>query len=249
MTSEEINRRVSMRFLAAQSPLGRMRLGLYIRLKRLTWLIVVRGTLTIKRLLDLIVSTISLAVWSPLFLVIAAIVKMDGGPVFFKQRRVGLLGQEFHMLKFRSMCVDAEAKLKELAELNEKNGVTFKIKNDPRITRVGRILRKTSLDEMPQLLNVMLGDMSLVGPRPALPREVALYSNNDRRRLLVKPGLTCLWQVGERNGGLFEIGNRNNIDFPEQVSLDVRYIESHSFWLDLWLLLKTVPTMLLGKGM
>jgi lipopolysaccharide/colanic/teichoic acid biosynthesis glycosyltransferase len=160
------------------------------------------------------------------------------------------MGREFKMLKFRSMCVNAEAKLKEVMALNEKNeGVTFKIKNDPRITRVGRFIRKSSIDELPQLFNILKGDMSLVGPRPALPREVALYTERDRRRLLAKPGLTCFWQVGEREGGVFEIGDRNKIDFSEQVSLDVRYIESQSVTRDLWLLAKTVPAVLLGKGM
>jgi len=123
------------------------------------------------------------------------------------------------------------------------------MKDDPRITRVGRLLRKSSLDELPQFWNVLRGDMSMVGPRPPVPREVALYSQADRRRLLVKPGITGLWQVGERRGGLFEIGDRNAIDFPEQVNLDVRYIESQSIRKDLWLLAKTVPAILFGKGM
>ena len=170
--------------------------------------------------------------------------------MFFRQTRVGLLGREFKMIKYRSMVVDAEAKLKELLAKNEKaSGVTFKMKNDPRITPVGRILRKTSLDELPQFLNVLRGEMSLVGPRPPTPREVALYSQADRRRFLVKPGITCLWQVGEREGRTFEIGDRNQIDFPEQVALDVRYIESQSLLKDLWIIAKTVPAILFGKGM
>jgi lipopolysaccharide/colanic/teichoic acid biosynthesis glycosyltransferase len=123
------------------------------------------------------------------------------------------------------------------------------MKDDPRITKVGRFIRKSSLDELPQFWNVLKGEMSLVGPRPPVPREVALYSQADRRRFLVKPGITCLWQVGEREGRLFEIGDRNQIDFPEQVALDVRYIESHSVWRDLWILAKTVPAILFGKGM
>jgi lipopolysaccharide/colanic/teichoic acid biosynthesis glycosyltransferase len=146
--------------------------------------------------------------------------------------------------------VDAEARLKELLAKNEKaSGVTFKMKDDPRITKVGRFIRKSSLDELPQFWNVLKGEMSLVGPRPPVPREVALYSQADRRRFLVKPGITCLWQVGEREGRLFEIGDRNQIDFPEQVALDVRYIESQSVWRDLWILAKTVPAILFGKGM
>ena len=178
------------------------------------------------------------------------LVKLDGGPIFFKQTRVGLMGREFKMLKYRSMVVDAEARLKDLLAKNEKAaGVTFKMKDDPRITRIGRFIRKSSLDELPQFLNVLKGEMSLVGPRPPIPREVALYSQADRRRLLTKPGITCLWQVGERQGRVFEIGDRNSIDFPEQVDLDVRYIESQSIWKDLWILAKTVPAILFGKGM
>jgi lipopolysaccharide/colanic/teichoic acid biosynthesis glycosyltransferase len=154
------------------------------------------------------------------------------------------------MLKFRSMCVDAEAKLKDLLAKNEKaSGITFKMKDDPRITKIGKLLRKSSLDELPQFWNVLRGDMSLVGPRPPVPREVALYTQADRRRFLIKPGITCLWQVGEREGGLLEIGDRNVIDFPEQVALDVRYIESQSFWRDVLILGKTVPAILFGKGM
>lgn len=154
------------------------------------------------------------------------------------------------MLKFRSMCVDAEAKLAELLAKNEKaQGITFKMKDDPRVTPIGRFIRKTSLDELPQFINVLRGDMSIVGPRPPLPREVALYSSSDRRRLHARPGITCLWQVGERQGGVWEIGDRNAIDFEEQVSLDVRYIESQSVLRDIWILLKTVPAIVLGKGM
>lgn len=250
MMSATAQNRIATRLLAAQTPWGRLKLGAYVRARRLTWIMVMRGTLAVKRVLDITVSLITLVFWSPLLLLIAVLVKLDGGPIFFRQTRVGLLGREFGMLKFRSMCVNAEARLQELLAQNEKSqGVTFKMKNDPRITRIGRFIRKTSLDEMPQLINVLRGEMSLVGPRPALPREVAQYSVEDRRRLFAKPGLTCLWQVGERHGGVFEVGDRNTIDFTEQVSLDVRYIESHSVWRDLWLLAKTVPAVLLGKGM
>lgn len=250
MMSATVQSRIAQRLLATQSPWGRMKLGAYVHARRLAWIFIMRSTLVVKRALDIAISLIALLFWSPLLLLIALLVKLDGGPVFFRQTRVGLMGRKFGMLKFRSMCVDAEAKLKDLLAQNEKSqGVTFKIKNDPRITRIGRFIRKTSLDEMPQLINVLLGEMSLVGPRPALPREVELYAMEDRRRLLVKPGLTCLWQVGERNGGLFEIGDRNRIDFTEQVSLDVRYIENHSMWRDLWLLAKTIPAVLLGRGM
>ena len=204
----------------------------------------------LKRAFDILASFVAIVMLFPVFLGIALLVKRDGGPVFFRQTRIGLRGREFKMLKFRSMCVDAEAKLKDLLAKNEKaSGVTFKMKDDPRITKIGKILRKSSLDELPQFWNVLKGEMSLVGPRPPVPREVALYSQADRRRFLVKPGITCLWQVGEREGGLLEIGDRNSIDFPEQVSLDVRYIESQSFWRDLLILAKTVPAILFGKGM
>ena len=238
------------RLLAMQTPPGRWRVNTYLRLKRTLWVITVNGTFALKRTVDILVSILALLLLSPLLLLVALIIKSDRGPILFHQRRVGRLGEEFSMLKFRSMCTDAEARLTALLAQNEKSqGITFKIKNDPRITPIGRFIRKTSIDELPQFINVLLGHKSLVGPRPAIPREVALYTQEDRRRLLAKPGLTCLWQVGERTGGVFEIGDRNQIDFAEQVSLDVRYIESQTVFRDLWLLAKTVPAVLLGKGM
>jgi lipopolysaccharide/colanic/teichoic acid biosynthesis glycosyltransferase len=250
MTDLEIRERMMERLLAAQTPWGRFRLTLYVTWKRLAWQGVISGTLFLKRFFDIVLSVCALILLAPVFATIALIVKSDGGPVFFRQTRIGLLGREFKMLKFRSMVVDAEARLKELLARNEKaSGVTFKMKDDPRITKVGRFIRKSSLDELPQFWNVLKGEMSLVGPRPPVPREVALYSQADRRRFLVKPGITCLWQVGEREGRLFEIGDRNQIDFPEQVALDVRYIESQSVWRDLWILANTVPAILFGKGM
>jgi lipopolysaccharide/colanic/teichoic acid biosynthesis glycosyltransferase len=167
------------------------------------------------------------------------IIAEDQGPIFFRQIRVGQLGREFRMLKFRSMRVDAEQRLKELLAKNQHTtGVTFKIKGDPRVTRIGRFLRKYSLDELPQFWNVLVGEMSLVGPRPPVPREVALYSMADRRRLAVKPGITCIWQVS----------GRAEIDFPGQVKLDVRYIESRSLRQDLKILCKTIPAVLSGDG-
>ena len=235
--------------MLSQSRLGRLRQRWRARLLRLVWLCAVRGALVLKRGIDITVSLSALILLSPLLILVALLIRLDGGPVFFKQCRVGLLGSHFGMFKFRSMCVDAEARLAALLAQNEKaGGVTFKMKNDPRITWIGRFIRKTSIDELPQILNILRGEMSLVGPRPPVPREVALYTQEDRRRLLVKPGLTCLWQVGERRGGLFEVGDRNQIDFPEQVSLDVRYIEQQSLWRDLWIIVKTVPAVLLGKG-
>lgn len=242
--------RIMERLVAAQSPWGRARLNARVRWKGTCWTAVVQATALVKRAFDVVVSAVALVLLAPVFVVAAALVKLDGGPVFFRQTRVGLNGREFRMLKFRSMVVDAEAKLAALLAVNEKaSGVTFKMKEDPRVTRIGRFLRKSSMDELPQFWNVLRGEMSLVGPRPAVPREVALYSLADRRRLRVKPGLTCLWQVGERRGGLLEIGDRNAIDFPEQVGLDVRYIESRGFWRDVWILVKTVPAILFGKGM
>lgn len=249
MTDDEIRNRMTERLLASQSSVGRWRLAVYFRWKRWAWIAVTRLTHALKRLLDVLVSICALLLLAPVFLFIALLVKLDGGPVFFRQTRYGLHGREFGMLKFRSMVPDAEARLKELLQHNEKQeGVTFKMKNDPRITRVGRILRKTSLDELPQFWNVLRGEMSLVGPRPPVRREVDLYTPQHHRRFLVKPGITCLWQVGERQGGLWEIGDRNTIDFEEQVRLDVRYIESQSFWRDVWILMKTVPAILFGKG-
>ncbi|MCX6855268.1 MAG: sugar transferase [Verrucomicrobia bacterium] len=240
----------ALRLIQAQSRLGRIRMRLAMNLKRWSWLTVVNGTHAVKRLFDIVISLVCLLMASPAFVLVSLLIRRDGGPVFFKQKRVGLHGGEFEMLKFRSMCVDAEAKLAGLLAQNEKaQGITFKMKDDPRVTRVGRFIRKTSLDELPQFINVLRGDMSIVGPRPPLPREVALYSSSDRRRLYARPGITCLWQVGERRGGVWEIGDRNAIDFDEQVSLDVRYIESQSLVRDFWILLKTVPAIVLGKGM
>jgi lipopolysaccharide/colanic/teichoic acid biosynthesis glycosyltransferase len=236
------------RLLASQTRLGRWKIQLLLMLKRCIWIGLVHGARLVKRTLDIVIACAALLIAAPIFLVIAVLVKVDGGPVFFRQNRVGYMGREFGMWKFRSMCVNAEAKLADLLAKNEMaQGITFKMKNDPRVTPVGRFIRKASIDELPQLFNVLAGEMSIVGPRPPLPREVALYSVEDRRRLLAVPGITCLWQVGERNGGTFEIGDRNSIDFDEQVQLDVRYIERQSATADLWIMLKTLPAMLLGK--
>jgi len=248
MKEANLNERAIRRLGMAQNPVGRCWLNVRLRWASVRWQVAASSTRIAKRTLDVIVAGTALVLLSPVLAVIALLVKSDGGPVLFRQRRVGYAGREFGMLKFRSMATDAEKRLAEVMKLNEKaSGVTFKIKNDPRVTRVGRILRKTSLDELPQLWNVLRGEMSLVGPRPALPREVAMYSLQDRHRLFATPGLTCLWQVGERNGGAFEIGNRNEIDFPEQVRLDVRYIEEQSFTRDLRILAKTIPALLFGS--
>ncbi len=249
MTPDQMAELLAQRMLSASSPYGSAKLRFYMILKRLAWSYTIGFTAVVKRVIDILASGMFLLIFSPLMIGTALLIRRDGGPVFFKQQRVGLRGKEFGMLKFRSMCVDAEAKLKELLDQNEKSdGITFKMKNDPRITTIGRFIRKTSIDELPQLINVLLGEMSLVGPRPPLPREVAMYSPEDRRRLFAVPGITCLWQIGERQGGLLEVSDRNEIEFPEQVSLDVRYIESQSVWKDLLILVKTVPAVLLGKG-
>jgi lipopolysaccharide/colanic/teichoic acid biosynthesis glycosyltransferase len=248
MNESRLNEQSFRRFAVVQNPIGRWWLLVRLRWAAARWQFGAASTHLVKRTLDLFVSASALLLLSPVIGVIALLVKSDGGPVLFRQRRVGYAGRELVMLKFRSMAVDAEKRLAEVMKLNEKaSGITFKMKNDPRVTPVGRILRKTSLDELPQLWNVLRGEMSLVGPRPALPREVAMYDLQDRNRLFAKPGLTCFWQVGERNRGVFEIGNRNEIDFPEQVRLDVRYIEEQSLLHDLRILLKTIPAVLFGS--
>jgi exopolysaccharide biosynthesis polyprenyl glycosylphosphotransferase len=227
-------------FAAFETPLGRRRLQFYLGWKRLTWRWLIGGAHVTKRALDVLGSFAALTLLSPLFAVIALLIKCeDRGPIFFAQTRVGQNGRHFRMFKFRSMRVDAEAKLKELLAKNQHlHGITFKLKDDPRITRIGKWLRKFSFDELPQFYNVLIGDMSLVGPRPPVPREVALYSLADRRRLAVKPGITCIWQIS----------GRAEIDFPGQVQLDVRYIESRSLWQDIKIICKTIPAVLSGTG-
>jgi lipopolysaccharide/colanic/teichoic acid biosynthesis glycosyltransferase len=234
------NVRLVDRFNAAQSPVGRCWLNSRVHFYRVAWLGFGLAGEVIKRSFDIIASALFLLVFAPLYLLLALLVKLeDGGPVFFAQTRVGRFGREFKMYKFRSMSVDAEARLAGLLALNHhKEGVTFKVKDDPRLTRTGRWMRKFSLDELPQFFNVLNAEMSLVGPRPPVPREVAMYSLADRRRLAVKPGITCFWQVG----------GRSEIDFSGQVKLDVRYIEAQSFWVDVKLLVQTVPAVLSGKG-
>ena len=195
--------------------------------------------LFVKRALDLVVSSVMLVMLSPLLLGVALIIRFTSpGPALFFQERLGMNKRKFRLIKFRSMGVDAEARKKDLAALNEQDGPAFKIKNDPRITPIGRFIRKTSIDELPQLINVLKGEMSLVGPRPPLPTEVDQYEWVYRRRLSIKPGLTCLWQVS----------GRNNIPFARWMELDREYIENWSIWLDLKILCKTVPVVLFGHG-
>jgi len=211
----------------------------YLR-KRWAWVLVVGGARFLKRLFDVLVSAAMFLLLAPLLLAVGLAIKAtDGGPVLFWQVRVGRWGQEFRFPKFRSMVVDAERLQAQLAaQSHHADQRTFKMKRDPRVTWIGRIIRKTSIDELPQLWNVLKGEMSLVGPRPPVPSEVAQYTLADRRRLDVTPGLTGLWQVS----------GRGDVPFPRQVALDVQYVESRSLWLDLKILLATVPAVIFGKG-
>ena len=185
-----------------------------------------------KRIIDIIGSLAGLIFLSPLFLIVAILIKLEDpkGKVFFSQERNGKYPATFKMYKFRSMVHNAEELLEKLKDQNEQTGPVFKMKEDPRITRVGKFIRKTSIDELPQLFNVLMGDMSLVGPRPPIPREVEQYTTYQMQRLGVKPGLTCLWQVG----------GRNSVDFDGWVELDIEYIQKRSLWLDIKLIIKTV---------
>lgn len=210
------------------------------RAKRQMWTFTVCSSERLKRAIDIVGAVTLLVALSPLLAVVAAIIKLtDRGPVLFWQTRVGRYGRAFPFPKFRSMVPNAE-KLKDQLLGNNDHGdcVTFKMKRDPRVTRIGRVIRKLSIDELPQLWCILKGDMSLVGPRPPVPREVAKYTLAQRRRLDVTPGLTCIWQVS----------GRGDIPFPQQVELDVKYIESQSLWTDVKLLCSTVPAVLLGKG-
>ncbi len=209
-------------------------------LKKYMWLIGLGVARGLKRSLDILASLSGLLLLSPILLVVMlAIWWHDKGLVIFVQKRVGQWGREFDCPKFRSMVLNAEAlKVSLLSQNQHKDGITFKIKHDPRITPIGRFIRKTSIDELPQLWSVLVGDMSLVGPRPPVPQEVAKYTLKERRRLDVKPGLTCFWQVE----------GRGDVPFSQQVEMDIRYIDSQGVWLDVLLILKTIPAVLLGKG-
>ena len=190
----------------------------------------------IKRLIDILGSLLGIIFLSPLFLFVTILVKMEDpkSPVLFKQARVGKEEKEFYMYKFRSMVRDAEDRLEDLLELNEVSGAMFKMKEDPRVTKVGKFIRKTSIDEFPQLVNVLRGEMSLVGPRPPLPREVGEYSSYDKQRLLVTPGCTGLWQIS----------GRNDVGFKEMVELDLKYINERTFYYDFKIICKTIIIIL-----
>lgn len=190
----------------------------------------------IKRLFDVVASSVAVVILSPVFLIIAIAIKINdpAGPVFYTQTRVGKDGKPFKMFKFRSMVTNADELLERLRDQNEVEGAMFKMKDDPRITKVGKFIRKYSLDELPQLLNVVGGSMSIVGPRPPLPFEVEEYTDYDRQRLMVKPGATGMWQVGGRNA----------LSFDQMVELDLTYINERSIWLDLKIMFETVKVMI-----
>ena len=228
------------RFAGELEPAARFRARLAERLLRLRWRISSAAPAAGKRGVDIAGALAGMVALSPVFLATALAIKLeDRGPVFFRQTRVGLRGRTFGMWKFRSMVVDAEALQAKLDAANESGaGVLFKMRRDPRITRVGRLVRKLSVDELPQLFNVLNGTMTLVGPRPALPREVAVYTQDERVRLDVKPGITCIWQIS----------GRSDIDFKGQVQLDVAYIREQSVASDLRIIARTVPVVVKGKG-
>lgn len=191
-----------------------------------------------KRILDVICSVLALIVLSPAFLVTALAVRSDGGPVFYTQTRVGKNNTHFKMYKFRSMCKNAENLQDDLMKYNEMDGPVFKIKGDPRITKVGKFIRKYSIDELPQLLNIVKGDMSIVGPRPPLVREVEQYNSYQMQRLLVTPGLTCFWQAH----------GRSNLSFDDWMDMDMKYIKRRNIFLDIKLIVKTVFAVIFKRG-
>jgi len=236
--SQDIRERLIQRYSEARQSGFWSRLR--FRFKRIIWWLVVNSSAFMKRLFDIAASTVLLILFMPFFLIVALLIRLESpGPILFTQQRVGRWGTLFTFWKFRSMYIDAEERKAKLMRENEMNGgVTFKMKRDPRITRIGRFIRKASIDELPQLWNVLKGDMSLVGPRPPLPKEVDQYSFSDRRRLEVIPGITCIWQVS----------GRSDIPFKQQVELDVKYIESQSLWEDIKILFLTIPAVILGRG-
>ena len=238
--SDEVPSALLHHFEMAQTRTGRLAFNTYLWCQKTRLICHNAAPAVIKRGVDVTASLVLLLILSPLFALIALLVKLESpGPVFFAQKRVGLNGREFKMYKIRSMCLGAEERLIEVLNSNQqREGVTFKLKDDPRITRVGKWLRKLSLDELPQLYNVLTGSMSLVGPRPPVPREVEMYTLADRRRLSIKPGITCTWQIS----------GRTEIDFSGQVKLDVNYIENQSLMKDLSILLRTLPAVISGRG-
>lgn len=209
------------------------------RYRLLMWVIRTKIRTSLKRILDIVIALGSILFLSPLFLLLAILIKLDSpGPVIFKQQRIGKWGKPFYCYKFRSMYVDAEARKADLMEENEADEIVFKIKDDPRITRVGKIIRKASIDEFPQLLNVLKGDMSLVGPRPPVPIEVVQYEFETMFRLDTVPGIT----------GLQQVSGRSDLSFKRWVELDLQYIAEQSLLKDIEILIKTIPAVVSGKG-
>ncbi len=210
-----------------------------VRLSMVWWVIRQKIMRNLKRALDLFVGLVGLIIAAPIMILTALAVKLDSpGPILFRQTRVGRWGEHFPCYKFRSMYMDAEQRLADLMALNEADGPVFKMKNDPRVTRVGRLIRKLSIDELPQLFNVIKGEMSMVGPRPALPREVSQYEYDQIRRLHAVPGIT----------GLQQVSGRSNVDFKRWIELDLQYIAEQSIWKDIEILLKTIPAVLASRG-
>lgn len=194
-----------------------------------------------RRAQDIFFSALALIVLSPVFLILALVIYIDDphGSPFFVQERIGWKGKPFKFIKFRSMCVNAEAQLDDLKHLNEKDGPMFKIKDDPRITRIGKFIRKTSLDELPQLFNILRGDMSIVGPRPCLPKEYAEFNDYQRQKVYVQPGLTCYWQIQP---------HRDQISFDDWIDLDIKYVKERSFLVDWKIIFMTVGAVFRGSG-
>ncbi|WP_448337103.1 sugar transferase [Chloroflexus aurantiacus] len=223
----------------AERRFQRTRANQRLRLALSWWVIRNKLLSRLKRVLDVTVAVIAIILTSPIMLITALLIKLESpGPVIFKQVRVGKDGEHFYCYKFRSMYVDAEQRLRELQAKNEADGPVFKMKHDPRVTRVGRVIRKLSIDELPQLFNVLKGEMSLVGPRPALPSEVAKYTYEQIGRLHAIPGIT----------GLQQVSGRSDLDFKRWVELDLQYIAEQSIWKDIEILLRTIPAVLLGRG-
>ena len=210
------------------------------RLKNLFWNLSILLSHSLKRSLDIFVILMFSPIFIPTFILICIAIKIDSyGPIVFKQKRVGLGGKEFNFYKFRTMYQGSELELSNIFHLNEsRDGVIFKLKKDPRVTKIRRWLRKTSMDELPQILNVLKGDMSLVGPRPPIRDEVEKYSLDERKRLLIKPGITCIWQIS----------GRSDLPFKQQVQLDKEYIRNRSILGDIKILFITIPAVLSGKG-
>jgi exopolysaccharide biosynthesis polyprenyl glycosylphosphotransferase len=223
----------------AERRFQRTRANQRLRLALSWWVIRTKLKSSLKRVLDVTVAIIAIILTAPIMLITAIFIKLESpGPVIFKQVRVGKDGEHFYCYKFRSMYVDAEQRLRELQAKNEADGPVFKMKRDPRVTRVGRVIRKLSIDELPQLFNVLKGEMSLVGPRPALPSEVAKYTYEQIGRLHAIPGIT----------GLQQVSGRSDLDFKRWVELDLQYIAEQSIWKDIEILLRTIPAVILGRG-